>query len=257
MRKSLLALSVLATTVAIPAQAEYLYGFANMSVNYLDWSSDTTDRSGKEDFTYLELEGGSGYSWGELYGFADIENLENGFDETRTSIKGSVAWKTGIEELRLYGQLYNTNSAGFTAQNTVTGVSYNFSGDNWYFNPWVGFHHTITTNSFQFDNSGNQLAAKSFSGMNGGMFGWALGYNFNLGEQKFTLSNWHETEFGRKDDYLAASGESDDLSMNGAVALWWNATDAVTTGIQYRYADNKLGQTKLDQAVIYTVKYNF
>ncbi len=250
MRKSLLALSVLATTAAVPAQAEYLYGFGSISVNYLDWSHNTTERSPatKKDFTYLELEGGSGYTWGELYGFADIENLENGIDEARTSLKGSIAWKTGIEELRLYGQLYNTNSKGFTAQNTVAGVSYNFAGNGWFFNPWVGFHHTITTNQYENTN---------FGGMNGGMFGWTLGYNFDLAGQKFTLSNWHESEFARTAEYQAMAGETDQLSMNGAVAFWWHATDIITTGVQYRYADNKLGQVKLDQAVVYTVKFNF
>ncbi|GAL06786.1 putative exported protein precursor [Photobacterium aphoticum] len=65
MRKSLVALSVLAAAAALPAQAEYLYGFGNVSVNYLDWSKGTEQRSGgfKDDFVYLELEGGAGFTW--------------------------------------------------------------------------------------------------------------------------------------------------------------------------------------------------
>ncbi|MDI8307955.1 hypothetical protein MJL08_13500, partial [Salmonella enterica subsp. enterica serovar Montevideo] len=41
--------------------------------HYLDWTSDTTEKtskkSHKDDFGYLELEGGANFSWGEMYGF--------------------------------------------------------------------------------------------------------------------------------------------------------------------------------------------
>lgn len=65
------------------AQAEQFYGFSNMSVNYLDWTAKAEERSNggyggaKEDFVYLEIEGGAGYSWGDVYGFVDLENPEN------------------------------------------------------------------------------------------------------------------------------------------------------------------------------------
>ncbi|WP_305841531.1 outer membrane protein OmpK [Photobacterium leiognathi] len=250
MRKSLVALSVLAAASTFPAHAEYLYGFGDMSVNYLDWSNGTEDRAQhQKDFWYLELEGGAGFSWGELYGFADLENADKGSDKARTSVKGTIAYKTGIAELRLYGQVYNTNSDGFTAQNNVVGLSYAFNGDGWFFNPFVGFHHTMT--------SADWKDPSSFTGMNGGMFGWVAGYNFNAFGEKFMISNWHESEFGRDDKYMIVSGEGDDVSANGALALWWNATDHVTTGVQYRYAYNKLGTKGNQNAVIYSVKYNF
>ena len=51
-----------------------LYSFGNVSINYLDWTTGTEERSGKADFAYLELEGGAGWEWGEFYGFTDIEN---------------------------------------------------------------------------------------------------------------------------------------------------------------------------------------
>ena len=248
MRKSLVALSVVAAATTFPAQAEYLYGFGDMSVNYLDWSNGTEERANgfKKDFWYLELEGGAGFTWGELYGFADLENLEKGSDKVSTSLKGSIAYKTGIAELRVYGQVYNTNSAGFTAQNNVLGLSYAFNGDGWFFNPFIGFHHTMTT-----------AGDKSFGGMNGGMFGWSAGYNFNAFGEKFMISNWHESEFGRNDKYMIVAGEGDHVTANGAIAFWWNATENVTTGIQYRYAFNKLGTSGNQNAMIYTVKYNF
>ncbi|MGL4456482.1 MAG: outer membrane protein OmpK, partial [Plesiomonas sp.] len=60
MRKSLAGLSALAVMASVSAHAEPIYSFANVSANYLDWSSRTTDESGKKDFPYLELEGGAG-----------------------------------------------------------------------------------------------------------------------------------------------------------------------------------------------------
>lgn len=247
MRKSLLALGIIAAAAAVPAQADYLYGWGDVSVNYLDWSQGTEDRNGgfKNDFMFLELEGGAGFTWGELYGFADFEFQDStpaGDSAMAMSTKGSIAVKTGVKELRFYAQTYSTENQGFHARNTVAGLSYNLSGDNWFFNPWVGFHYTNTV---------------GFADMNGGMAGWVGGYNFKLGEQNFSITNWHETEFARKDAYLATNGETDDLSYNGALAFWWKSQSNVDLGIQYRYAHNKLGQAKTDNAVIYTVKYNF
>ncbi len=241
MRKTLLAIGVLAASTTLPAQAEYLYGFGNVSINYLDWSDNTESRSGgfKNDFTFLELEGGAGFDWGELYGFFDAEFQESG---VATSTKGTIAVKTGLDQLRVYGQSYTTESEFFDVRNTVMGVSYAFAGNNWFFNPWIGMHHTITG---------------GFEGMNGGMAGWVLGYNFDFNGYSFSVSNWHETEFARTDDYVNKSAETDDLSMNGALALWWNATEHLTTGIQYRYSHNKLGQSDYSNAMIYSVKYNF
>lgn len=46
-----------------------------------DWTSRTTEKSSakshKDDFGYLELEGGANFSWGEMYGFFDWENFYN------------------------------------------------------------------------------------------------------------------------------------------------------------------------------------
>lgn len=58
-RKSILLF--ITTTCTLPVQANYLGGFANISINYLDWTTHTTHKTGqtshKDDFAYLELEG--------------------------------------------------------------------------------------------------------------------------------------------------------------------------------------------------------
>ncbi|GAB1624401.1 hypothetical protein AAOGI_44520 [Agarivorans albus] len=89
------------------------------------------------------------------------------------------------------------------------------------------------------------------------MLRWTAVYNFTAWDQKFWISNWHESEFARKSDYTVVSGETDDVSMNGAFAFWWDATDHVTTGIQYRYAYNKLDTVGNQNAFIYSLRYNF
>ena len=65
---------------AEPHTLDRLWSFANVSVNYLDWSNGTEARTAsnvaKSDFTYVEIEGGVGFSWGEFYGFFDFENPE-------------------------------------------------------------------------------------------------------------------------------------------------------------------------------------
>ena len=66
MRKILVgAIALTAVTLAPSAQAEYQWGFGNISMNYLDWTKSTTHKSGgsshKDDFAYIELEGGAGF----------------------------------------------------------------------------------------------------------------------------------------------------------------------------------------------------
>ena len=94
-----------------------------------------------------------------------------------------------------------------------------------------------------------------YTGDNGYVAGWVAGYSFMLGSEKFTLTNWNEYEFDRDATYAAGNGGKEGL--NGAVALWWNATSHITTGIQYRYADDKLGEDFYQDAIIYSIKFNF
>ena len=82
MKKHLFTLT-LSSVLAIPAvsHAEFKGGFADIGIHYLDWTSRTTEKSStkshKDDFGYLELEGGANFSWGEMYGFFDWENFYN------------------------------------------------------------------------------------------------------------------------------------------------------------------------------------
>lgn len=258
------AAATLAAVSAGTAQAEQFYGFSNISVNYLDWTAKAEDRSNngyggaKEDFIYLELEGGAGYSWGDVYGFIDLENPENINHDTgadgrttnsfRIAAKGSIAANIGSSNWNVYSHLYSLTVAedGFFDQNLVVGVSYDvFTDSGFWIKPFLGVHYE------------NQTYAGS--GFNGYMAGWVLGYNFEAFGQKFMVTNWHETEFAREDQfrYNGTEHKLKSTGQNGAVSLWWNATQELTFGLQYRYADHKLGTAAYHDAAIFTAKYNF
>ncbi len=271
MNKLTTAALIAASTVAIsaPAAAEQYYGFMDVSVNYLDWTEKTEDRTNpliggkggaKEDFFYLELEGGAGFDWGDVYGFIDLENpgnsrnegqfSEDAFetDSFRIAAKGSIAANIGKTNWNVYSHIYSLTVAadGFYDQNLVIGGSYDiFTESGFWMKPFLGLH--IENQTF------------SGSGTNGYMAGWVLGYDFQIAEHKFSVNQWHETEFGRKDQFRSNGTEYklNSVGQNGAVSVWWHMNSNVTAGLQYRYADHKLGTAAYHDALIYTLKYNF
>ncbi|MEN7430905.1 outer membrane protein OmpK [Chromobacterium sp. TRC.1.1.SA] len=258
-RKSLLALSLLAASALAHAGGEY--SFANVSANWLDWSDRTTQQSGKQDFGYLEAEGGLGAKWGELYGFFDIENPGKGNGNTQgrdrrftTKVVGryNLAEVGGVP-VQLYGHIYDTRGNGpadrhFFTQNRVLGLGTDLSFGALSIKPFFGVHNQMDA----------LMPAGSASGYNGFMTGYVMLYPFQAFGQNLMLTQWHETEFNRQDKFIGAykAGDRPRVGQNGAVALWWTPTKAVTTGIQYRYADQKLGSSAYQNAVIYSIKYN-
>lgn len=129
--KTTIAAAALVTGFSSVANADYQYGFGNVSINRLDWSNGTEGRSGKKDFTFLELEGGAGFDWGEIYGFFDLENPHKHNEEAdgdgrRTAMKGTVRYYLGETGFNLYGHIYDVSSKGFDEQNRLVGVGFNY-----------------------------------------------------------------------------------------------------------------------------------
>ena len=233
------------------------FTYWDVSVNYLDWSSGTEKRAeGKtnfSDFVYLEWEGGAGWNWGEFYFFTDIENPGKSWDNPPTDDLRFVAkpildiklWNTNFY---LHIQNYYLKSKTFFVDNLVAGLAYKFTTDfGFWIRPFIGPHYQRST---------------YYDGNNGWMAGWVFIYDFKIGEQKFTLSQWHEYEFKRAEEhYLAPDGtpvgDGRDSGTNGALALWWHPTKKITAGLQYRYAIYKLGLNDNSNAIIYSLKYNF
>ncbi|MCV5472338.1 hypothetical protein OFN43_26005, partial [Escherichia coli] len=180
MKKHLLTLT-LSSILAIPvvSHAEFKGGFADIGVHYLDWTSRTTEKSStkshKDDFGYLEFEGGANFSWGEMYGFFDWENFYNGRhnkpgSEQRYTFKNTNRIYLGDTGFNLYLHAYGTygsaNRVNFHDDMFLYGIGYNFTGSGWWFKPFFAKRYTDQT---------------YYTGDNGYVAGWVAGYNFMLG----------------------------------------------------------------------------
>lgn len=230
-----------------------LYKWGNMSFNYLDWTSGTTNRSGKEDFIYLELEGGAGWTWGEFYMFVDWENpgeswSEPSPDDVRIVAKPILDVKLGDKGWYFHLQNYYLGSDSFYVNNLVPGIAYKFQTENgFWIRPFIGPHYQNST---------------FYNGWNGWMAGWVVAYDFVIKEQKFTISQWNEFEFDRDEEHYQLDdgtpiGDGKSYGLNGAIALWWHPHKKVTAGLQWRYANHKLGSISYQTGGIFTLKYNF
>jgi len=263
LRNILVAASILATPAAFAGND---WSFKNVSVNYLDWSNGTEQRTnagafaGKKDFTLLEIEGGFGGDWGEAYGFFDVENPTKGTDERDSRENRRLVAKAvgrfnlvqlGSVPLQAYVHIYDLRDTGssFFSQNRVLGLGTSLSNGNFWIKPFIGGHQQFESN----------IGAHA----NGVMAGYVAGYSFQMFGQSFMATQWHETEFNRDDKYLTMGSPAGGVTkgnatgQNGAVSLWWNVSKEFTTGVQYRYADQKLGSASYQNAMIYTAKYNF
>lgn len=249
-----------AATTANADTFQPIWSFANVSLNYLDWSSGTESRTStnaaKSDFMFVEIEGGAGFSWGEFYGFFDFENPTNSqFDESsggkdnfRTAGKVTSHIYLGDSPLSLYAHVYDFRDYGFNGreQDQILGLGYRTTFDNGlWFKPFIG---------------AARVQSDGYTGMNGYMAGWVAGYDFSAINQNFSVTNWHEQTFGRDDEYLEQNFVGDtagSVGTNGALSFWWHPSSLITTGIQYRYSDNKLGTPNdYQNAMIYSVKLN-
>lgn len=220
----LLSIVALALVTSKESKAAYQWGFGNLSVNHLGWDQSTKDKSTKTDFTYLEIEGGAQFDWGDLYGFYDIENPGKTGLEARTANKAAMNYYLFGTKISVYASQYTFQSLGFSEQNRVIGVGYLWSGTGWWVKPFLGFHDIVQT---------------FYVGPNGFMGGWVFGYDFNWLGRKFSVIDWHEIEFSR--DSSVAAGNGGSSGVNGALSLWYTSSADYSFGIQRRYATNKLG----------------
>lgn len=229
------------------------YYFLNTSINYLNWTASTEKDTPQKDFTYIELEGGAGWDWGEFYMFFDIENPTKRYGETpadnkRYALKPVLDIKLFDTNFNLHIQDYMLYSESFYVNNLVTGISYDIKNDlNLFLRPFIGTHYQKST---------------YYSGFNGYIGGWSLLYKFKMIENNFSISQWHEFEWGRdKEDYKLEDGTpigvGKSYGTQGALAFWWHPNTDITLGMQYRYALYNLGYNGYQDGFIYSLKYNF
>lgn len=248
MNKKLIVATLVATSaISLPASAQCLKSFGGISANYLAWTAGTKDRSpAKKDYGYIKVDGGSQFNWGSLFGFIEFNNPTKKSEKFGTTAKGLINVNTGINNLSYYGQIFNATKKGFTLEKNIIGLSYNIHGDGWHITPYIGLDQAILNKH-----------GKSFSGLNGGAFGWVAAYNFMAFGEHFQIANWNDAEFSRKQAYLKLSGEGDHVATNGALVFWWNITPHLGTSVRWRYAYAKLGVPGNQNGFMYTIKYNF
>ena len=228
------------------------YHFENVNINYLDWKETTQQQETKDDFVYIGLEGGASWDEGDFYGFFNLENpFQSYTDEDPKSLRFSTLADIDINiknNFKIHIQNYHLHSEDFYVNDFVIGASYKYISDfGLWFHPFLGVHFTNDT---------------YYDGYNGFMTGWLFSYNFKLFDQKFNLFQWNEVEFAREKDFYKSDdgsliGDSASWGLNGAVSFWWLINDTFSTGLQYRYADNKLGSPDYQSAFIYTARYHF
>ena len=246
MKKLLLLLSV-----TVHLYAKVLYSFTNVSINYLDWTAKTQTQTAQKDFEYVGAEGGIGWDWGDFYGFINIENPTKSYHDDSNSLRYVAFGDFDINiknDFKIHLQNFHSHSNSFYVNDFVVGLSYKYENDSgFWIKPFIGSHFTNDT---------------YYSGFNGYMSGWVFNYNFNIHKEKFSLSQWNEIEFQRNKSFYTdgsgiSTGDGKSYGLNGAVSLWWNTNKSFSNGLQYRYANHKLGNIEYQSAYIYSIKYIF
>ena len=228
------------------------YWFANVNLNYFDWNRQAENEAFKGDYSYLGFEGGAGWSGVDSYGFLNIENPTQSYNnDAPRDLRFTAFFDVDIEmknNFKLHFQDYALHSNSYYVNDFVVGFGYKVDTDfGLWFRPFLSIHHTYDT---------------YYKGLNGYMTGWLFNYDFRIFNHNFTIFQWNEIEFGRhKEFYTDEDGQSvgDGASwgINGALSIWMHINTKFTVGLQYRYADNKLGSQLYQAGTIYTVKYNF
>jgi len=225
--------------LSLTLQAKQLYSFTTTSLNYLNWSKNSETKTNFKDFSYLEVESGMGWDWGEFYGFSNLQNPTKSYkNDSPNDMRFLVKPILDIhiyENLAFHIQDFYLNTNVYYVNNLVAGLSYKYTSDfGLWIRPFIGVHYLKDT---------------YYQGLNGYMIGWTFLYNFDILEQKFSLFQWHEMEFARKVEQ--------NYGINGSLSFWWHTSKHVILGLQYRYTSNKLGYDEDLSASIYTLKYKF
>ena len=223
-RNSLIVAALSALCLTGAAQAAPTYTFGSASVNMLDWKDNA-----HKDYAFVELEGGAGFNWGEVYGFVDLENAGK---DTQAYFAKATARVNMAKGIQAYFQFNDWNDGNFQTQNRIMGLGTSYEKGSFWVKPFVGVNQEQVTGK----------GARS----NGYVAGYVAGMQVT---QNISVTNWHETFMGRED--------SQKNGHNGAVAAWYALDKTWTTGVQYRYATSNLGNEGFSKGLIYTIKANF
>jgi len=198
----------------------------------------------------VKLDGGFGYGWMDFYGYLTLENPTKSYSEDFPNNQRYVGFGDLDIKLKnnvkLHIQNFYSNSNSFSVNDFVIGLGYKYQQKNFWIRPFLGVHHTYDT---------------FYKGINGYMGGWVFDYRFKLFDQNFSLFQWNEIEFAREKKFYETDGvpvgDGKSYGLNGAISLWWFITQSISSGLEYRYANHKLGNIEYQSGYTYTLKYNF
>ena len=229
----------------------------------LDWSSSAINRSAakqadKSDFVMLEVEGGAAFDWGGLYGFIDLENPLAGVPDAGHTSEGTRVAAKGVVDVNLW----STPVAWYTHIFSISDNANAFEEQNLVFEDLLC---DSNRERFLYETFCRCALGPEYRYVRlYGMLGWVMNYDFSVASASFSLTNWTEIEFARAKDYTGYEVNGEWIATNGgsyggmgALGLFWNATAHFSTGIQWSYAYQKLGDDFMNNSMIYTMKYKF
>lgn len=181
--------------------------FAGFGAIYVDGVSDSgfTD-NGNQEHVVLGIEGGFSNHTGDYYGF-----LEQDTTMHTTFGKASVHLDTGSDvSVYVQGTYFNDNDTDFDAVTMTLAAGYKgFAGDGWSFRPYAGVAWDDGTNEFN------------------PTVGWSGFMNLT---PKFYATSWGESVY-----------HDGVTNLQGDVGVYYNITERLHTGVQYRFSYDKMG----------------
>ncbi|WOT06173.1 hypothetical protein [Shewanella youngdeokensis] len=246
MKKTALMIGLMGALVVPTASAAMLAVEAGL----MDWS-DTSEAyfgESKSENEYIAIKGATGNAFGDVFAMVKLEDVtDSDLMGSEINIIGQI--NIGDSDFNWYGQVFNKTKPVWTETNTTLGFSHDKTWDNGLYTQVAVAAHIVTSDYAHFGFNAN--------GFNGGYVYLGASKSFSALNQDFTVDWWQEHFFGRDDDYLIVSGDTEDFGFNGRATLRWHIGNGMSAAVSYRYAQNNLGKEGWHNAMFYSMQYNF
>lgn len=242
--------SLLTTLIPIsPVNAvELKHTFGSIKAGYANWDLGFEDTK-RGSLWKVVGDYGAVFDKGEFYSFYEYNRFDHPTDTRNVSIMASGHYRLKQSNYTVFGKVYsNIENQWGDELNTMLGFGYlGWQNSQAFFKPFLAFHELSSDYVSQQYGSAN--------GNNGYVLGWTAAYRFTMGEQNFSVSNWHEFEIDRNDAY--AEQQHSEFGANGGLTLTWKLTPQLSTNVTYRYFYNKLGYQGWGDQLIFLSGYHF
>ncbi|MDO6618439.1 hypothetical protein AB4160_10855 [Shewanella sp. 10N.286.51.B8] len=239
--------------LTIPAASA---GMLAVEVGIMDWSDRTEAYfgEGKSENEYIAIKGATGNAFGDVFAIVKLEDFtDSDLMGSEINIVGQI--NMGDSDFNWYGQVFNKQKPVWSETNTLLGFSHDKTWDNGWYTQVALAGHVVTSDYAHFKKANGE--SFDANGFNGGYAYIGVSKDFSAYNQDFSFNWWQEHYFGRGDDYLIVSGDIEDHGFNGSANLRWHISGGVSAAISYRYAQNNLGKEGWQNAMFYSMQYNF